>query len=69
MRPDIHLRGIVRRIILYPTEPGTREMGFAAVYLHKEMERKWCSVCGDAFWTVGESKICRKLDCYIEGRR
>lgn len=61
-------KGMLRKIILFPTEPGTREKDFVIVYLHKDIVEQDCIVCSNRFWTIGESRVCRKISCYIENR-
>ena len=64
----LFIKGMLRKIILFPTEPGTREKDFVIVYLHKDIVEQDCIICSNRFWTIGESKVCRKISCYIEDR-
>ena len=58
------IKGITRKLILYSTAPGTREIVFTEVYLHRIMRTRSCIICDDTFWTIGEARVCRKMSCY-----
>ena len=61
-------KGMLRKIILYSTAPGIYEDLFAGKYLHRDISMRKCTICNNRFWTIGESKVCRKISCYIEDR-
>jgi len=56
---------MARKLILYSTAPQAREEMFAEMYLHRDIKEKECVICGDTFWTTGESEVCRKIPCYM----
>ena len=59
------IKGIARKLILYSTEPGIRELAFSDIYLHKVIKLRICIICNSRFWTMGESEVCRKIPCYM----
>lgn len=65
----LFIKGRARRFILYPVEPTDIEVGFAASYLKKDINKRQCIICEDEFWTVGKSQVCRKSSCYKIDRR
>lgn len=65
----LFIKGRARRFILYPVEPTDIEIRFAAAYLKKDMNKRVCWVCGESFWTVGKSLVCREVSCYKIDKR